>query len=163
MSADAEDTKYGPIGADRWSADTEDTDDDTGTKYGDKIADGQWSIPGLDQRPRLSQHARERWRQRLPDGVPPLDEALEGAVPVHEDVVGAFQTGDNTEPRAVLLIRTHTEARTTDAIALVSDDDTPPTVATVFTVGSKYTRSLRAYCRARLDNYPERAEEEPDE
>lgn len=135
-----------------------------GTKYGDRIDADKWAPDGHSQL-EITAHARQRWRDddRLPDGVPSLDEALQGAVPVHEGVKPAFQTGTHDEPEDVLLVRTQGGGRTVDVILLVCNDWEPPAVATCFSVGSKYDRSLRAYCRARLDNYPERPEEEPDE
>jgi len=132
------------------------------TKYGDRIDEDRWAPDGQASQLQVTTHARQRWGERLPDGVPSLDEALSGALPVHEGVRPAFQTGDHDEPRDVLLVRVHHETRTTDAILLVSNDWEPPAVVTAFTVGSKYDRSLRAYCRSRLDNYPERPSEEGD-
>lgn len=125
------------------------------SKYGDRIDADKWAPDGADGQLQITAHARQRWAERLPDGTPALDAALEDAVPVHEGVRSAFQTGDHDEPRDVLLVRTGCETRTVDAILVVSNDWAPPAVVTCFTVGSKYDRSLRAYCRARLDNYPE--------
>lgn len=129
------------------------------TKYGDRIDADKWAPDGADGQLQITAHARQRWAERLPAGSPSLDVALEDAVSVHDGVRPAFQTGDHDEAREVLLVRTGCEVRTVDAILLVSDEWEPPAVVTCFTVGSKYDRSLRAYCRARLDNYPERAEE----
>lgn len=131
------------------------------TKYGDKIDEDKWSPAGTTGQVEITAHARQRWRDgdRLPDGVPSLDEALEGAIPVHDGMKPVFESGDHDPAEDILLVRTHGSGKTVDVIIVISAEWEPPGVATVFPVASKYDRSLRAYCRARLDNYPEQPDE----
>jgi hypothetical protein len=135
------------------------------TKYGDRIDADKWAPDGADGQLQITAHARQRWRDpdRFPDGKPTLDEALRAAIPVHEGVKPAFQTGDHDEPEDILLTRVHGTERVADAILVVCNDWEPPGVATCFPVASKYDGSLRRYCRARLDCYPEQPGEGDDE
>jgi len=134
------------------------------SKYGDRIDDDKWAPDGSKGQLQITTHARQRWAERTPAGTPSLDEALAGAIPVHEGVLGAFQSGEHGDTlREALLIRTHGHDRSVDVILLVSAEWEPPAVVTCFSVGSEYDRSLRAYCRARLDCYPEQPEERADE
>lgn len=103
--------------------------------------------------PDLSEHAADRWDQRMPPAAVAPETALDEAVPVHRDARSLFRTGRHPTPDDVLLYRGQADGEVYGAVFLVVEYGTESVAVTVYRVRSRYDASLRAYCWARLAEF----------
>lgn len=98
----------------------------------------------------VSGHAREQWRERMPAGAAPIETALAESVRAHHDARHLFQTGGHPVPDGVLLYRGRAGGQVFGAVFIVQDLGPDAILRTTYRIQSRWDRSLRAYCWARL-------------